>query len=71
MLTYGKLFALIKQRGKNEYYLRKNGISSHILFNLKNGKGEIGAQTIDKVCRLLDCQPGDIMEYEKGEGNGV
>ena len=28
--------------------------------------------TLDKICRSLGCQPGDILEYveEKGEENG-
>lgn len=65
-IRYEKLFALIKQRGKTEYYLRKNGISSSVLSKLKNGTGGMDARTIEKLCRLLDCQPGDLMEYEEG-----
>jgi len=63
-ISYAKLFALIKERGKSEYYLRKNGISSSILDKLKHGTGGLDARTIEKLCRLLNCQPGDIMEYE-------
>ena len=66
-VIYDKLFLMIKERGKTEYYLRKNGISSSILDKLKNGKGGIDARTIDKLCELLDCQPGDLMEYVKDD----
>lgn len=62
-IDYTKLFRLIKTRGKNEYYLRKNGISSSVLEKLKKGTGGIDARSIEKLCKLLDCQPGDIMEY--------
>lgn len=62
-IKYDKLFTLIKAKGKTEYYLRKNGISSSTLDKLKHGKGGLDARTIDKICALLDCQPGDIMEY--------
>lgn len=62
-IIYDKLFALIKERGKTEYYLRQNGISPSILDKLKHGKGGLDARTIEKLCRLLECQPGDIMEY--------
>lgn len=62
-IKYDKLFALIKERGKTEYYLRKNGISPSILDKIKHGKGGLDTRTIDKLCALLDCQPGDIMEY--------
>ena len=67
-IVYDKLFALIKERGKTEYFLRKNGISPSILDKLKNGKGGIDARTIDKLCELLDCQPGDLMAYVKEQG---
>lgn len=62
-IKYDKLFALIKARGKTEYYLRKNGISPSILNKLKHKTGGLDARTIEKLCNLLDCQPGDIMEY--------
>ena len=62
-ISYAKLFALIKERGKSEYYLRKNGISPSILDKLKHGTGGLDARTIEKLCRLLQCQPGDLMEY--------
>lgn len=62
-IKYDKLFELIKTKGKTEYYLRKNGISSSILDKLKHGTGGLDARTIEKLCKLLDCQPGDIMEY--------
>ena len=62
-IKYDKLFLLIKERGKTEYYLRQNGISPSILDKLKHGKGGLDARTIDKLCKLLACQPGDIMEY--------
>lgn len=62
-ISYEKLFALIKEKGKSEYYLRKNGISSSILDKLKHGTGGLDARTIEKLCRLLQCQPGDLMEY--------
>lgn len=64
-ISYDKLFALIKERGKSEYYLRKNGISPSILDKLKHKTGGLDHRTIDKLCELLDCQPGDIMEYVK------
>lgn len=62
-IEYEKLFSIIKERGKSEYYLRKNGISPSILDKLKHKTGGLDARTIGKLCELLDCQPGDIMEY--------
>jgi len=37
---------------------------------LKNGKGKaIRFATLDRLCRALDCQPGDILEYAQTEGD--
>jgi putative transcriptional regulator len=37
---------------------------------LKNGKGKaIRFSTLDRLCRELNCQPGDILEYKEDEGN--
>lgn len=31
---------------------------------LKNGKAKaIKLETLNKICKVLDCQPGDILEY--------
>jgi len=33
---------------------------------LKNGKARaIRFDTLEKICQALDCQPGDILAYEK------
>lgn len=35
---------------------------------LKTNKGKaIRFSTLDKICKVLDCTPGDILEYKKGE----
>lgn len=35
---------------------------------LKNGKGKaIRFSTLDRICKELGCQPGDIMEYVEGD----
>ena len=31
----------------------------------KNGTGGLDAKTIARLCAVLDCQPGDLMEYVK------
>ena len=33
---------------------------------LKNGKAKaIKIQTLTKICEVLDCQPGDVLEFKK------
>ncbi|MBR4861037.1 MAG: helix-turn-helix transcriptional regulator [Firmicutes bacterium] len=47
------------------------GITMANVSILKNGKAKaIRIETLDKICRALDCQPGDILEWVPGdEGN--
>ena len=41
------------------------GISTVNLSNLKTGKVKaIRFSTLDAICRELNCQPGDILEYQ-------
>ena len=36
---------------------------------LKNGKGKaVRLSTLNRLCRELECQPGDILEYKYIEG---
>lgn len=63
-IRYDKLFKLLDEKGISTYYLRQNKImGQQTYYNLKNGKGNLGTETLEKLCKLLDCQPGDLMEY--------
>jgi len=63
-IKYDKLFALLKEKGYNTTRIRReNIIGQGTLTAIKNGTGGLDAKTISKLCALLDCQPGDIMEY--------
>lgn len=49
-------------------------LAEHVGFTLANVSmlktGKIKAlkmTTLDKLCEALDCQPGEILEYRKGE----
>ncbi len=47
---------------------RQVGISQVNLSNLKTGKVKaIRFSTLDAICRVLHCQPGDILEYQEEE----
>ncbi|MFD2706694.1 helix-turn-helix domain-containing protein [Salibacterium lacus] len=42
------------------------GITMANLSILKNGKAKaIRLSTLDAICKALDCQPGDILEYQE------
>jgi putative transcriptional regulator len=44
----------------------KVGITMANLSILKNERAKaVRLSTLDAICRALDCQPGDILEYKK------
>ena len=46
----------------------KVGITIANVSVLKNGKAKaLKISTLIKLCEALDCQPGDILEYKKGD----
>ena len=46
----------------------KVGVSNVNLSKLKTGKASaIRFTTLNAICKALDCQPGDILEYEPEE----
>ncbi|GAB2028200.1 helix-turn-helix domain-containing protein [Lactovum odontotermitis] len=47
------------------------GISNVNLSNIKRGKiSAIRFSTLNKICEVLNCQPGDILEYENTLNEG-
>ncbi|CUS04002.2 Uncharacterized HTH-type transcriptional regulator YozG [Candidatus Promineifilum breve] len=50
----------------------KVGITMANLSILKNGKAKaIRFSTLEAICRALDCQPGDILEYKNEASAGT
>lgn len=46
----------------------KLGITQANLSILKTNKGKaIRFSTLDRICEILDCKPGDILDYEGEE----
>ena len=46
----------------------KLGITMANVSILKNGKAKaVKIETINKLCKVLDCQPGDLFVYEEDE----
>lgn len=61
MIRYFRLFDLLARRGmkKTDLYAV---ISPPSMSKLSKGES-VTTDTIAKICKFLDCQPGDIMEY--------
>ena len=46
----------------------KVGLSLVNISILKNGRAKgLRFSTLNKICEVLDCQPGDILEYQEGD----
>lgn len=59
------LLEALNQAGYNTTRIRKEKlIPEATLQNMRKSK-PISLTTLDTLCRLLDCQPGDILIYEK------
>lgn len=53
----------LKAKGYTTYILRKENIlSQSTLQKLREGKG-LSWENIERICGLLECQPGDLIEY--------
>lgn len=62
--SYAKLFSLLKEKGYTTYKIRKeNLISQSALQKMRTGEGSIDTRTLERLCKVLECQPGDIFEY--------
>lgn len=48
----------------------KVGVANVNLSKMKTGKiSAIRFSTLEAICDVLDCQPGDILEYQRDESN--
>ena len=59
---------LAKRRVRSNELARAVGITESNLSLLKSGKVRgVRFSTLEAICDYLDCQPGDILEYEPNE----
>lgn len=57
---------LAKRKMQSKDLAEKLGITQANLSILKTGKAKgIRFDTLESICEILDCQPGDILEYRK------
>ena len=57
---------MAKRKISSQELAEKVGITAANLSILKTNKGKaIRFSTLDKICEVLECTPGDILDYEK------
>lgn len=58
---------LAKRKMRSKELAERVGITEANLSLLKSGKVKgVRFETLDKVCTILECQPGDLLEYRTG-----
>ena len=64
MLKYKiDILEALKEKGYTSYKIRKDKLIGEAQLT-KIRSGEIASkETLNTICRLLNCQPGDILEY--------
>ncbi len=56
---------LAKRKMQSQELAEKIGITQANLSILKTGKAKaVKLSTLEAICRALDCQPGDILEFK-------
>ena len=59
---------MLAKRKMSVTELEKVGITMANLSILKNGKAKaVRFSTLEAICKALECQPGDILEYKNDE----
>jgi putative transcriptional regulator len=59
---------LAKRKMKGKTLASAVGITEQNLSLLRTGKVKgVRFSTLEKICNILDCQPGDILEYNSDE----
>ena len=56
---------LLAERGRTFYWLAKEtGLSHSTMWRLKKGKSVgINFATLERICLMLTCQPGDVLRF--------
>ena len=69
MIVYDRLWETMRRKGISQYKLiREHGFSTGQLDRIRKGEN-INLYTLDTLCRILDCDVEDIIEYKKETKN--
>jgi len=62
-IVYNKLLNLMDAQGLTTYKIRKEKIISESTLQKIRENKAITTDSIASLCKALNCQPGDLMEY--------
>ena len=67
MITWEKVKERMKEKGLTSYYIRKNNIIGQATYNRIMKDQPIRTDTLDKLCKILDCKPEELITYRKDD----
>jgi len=67
MIVFSDILGMLAAKGWSQYRLIKEKQFGNSTVQRLRFHKSINTDTIDKVCELCGCQPGDIMHYEPGQ----
>ena len=62
------VIAVIKEAGYNTNRIRKEKIMGEAMLQKIRSGQMVSWATLETICSLLECQPGDLIEYVKEDG---
>lgn len=63
MICYDKLLKILDERKITSYTIRKDNVIGQASWKKIHEGGHVDTRTLDALCKYLNCQPGDIIEY--------
>lgn len=67
MIVFENILKILSDHGWSSYRLQKEKKISNGTIQRLRMKQSVSTDTIGVICELCDCQPGDLMRYEKEE----
>ena len=65
-IDFSKLWKLLEKKKLKQQFLIDNKIHRNTIYKLKNNEN-VTCEVICNICKILNCQPKDIMEYIPNE----
>lgn len=62
MISYAPLFNTMKKKNISSYRLEKLGFSRATYYSIQKGNS-ISTNTVNQLCRLLNCNVSEVLEY--------
>lgn len=63
-VSYRKLIKMLEERKITSYTIKKDGVIGQATWKKIHEGGHIDTRTIGALCKYLNCQPGDILEFD-------